>query len=89
MTDIATTLKERGTRYGAFIDNAAVAQSIKYALRGGAAWDLMTVDQREALEMIAAKMSRIVTGDPHYADNWHDIVGYARLVEDRLNGHQT
>lgn len=34
--------------------------------------------------MIFQKISRIVNGDPDYADNWHDIQGYARLVEERL-----
>ena len=35
--------------------------------------------------MIAVKISRILTGDPSHADNWHDIAGYATLVERRLN----
>ena len=34
--------------------------------------------------MIASKIARIVNGDPDYADNWHDIAGYARLVEKEL-----
>jgi hypothetical protein len=42
-------------------------------------------DQREALEMIAHKIARIVNGDPNYADSWLDIAGYAQLVADRLN----
>lgn len=28
----------------------------------------------------------ILNGDPTYLDNWHDIQGYARLVEKRLEG---
>ena len=43
-------------------------------------------DQREALEMIAHKIARIVNGDPNYADSWVDIAGYATLVADRLQG---
>ena len=35
--------------------------------------------------MIFHKIGRIVNGDPNYADSWHDIAGYAKLVEDRLN----
>src|SRR5690606_10084595 len=30
------------------------------------------------------KIARILIGDPNYADNWHDIQGYAKLVEERL-----
>lgn len=43
-------------------------------------------DQREALEMIAHKIARILNGDPNYADSWHDVAGYATLVADRLQG---
>ena len=46
----------------------------------------LSPDQREALEMIAHKIARILNGDPDYADSWHDIAGYAQLVADRLNG---
>ena len=83
-TTIEATLAERGARYGTFADNARVAQEIKESLRTGPNWSVMTADQREALDMLAAKMSRIVTGDPQYLDNWHDIVGYTKLVEDRM-----
>ena len=43
-------------------------------------------DQREALEMLALKIARILNGDPNYADSWHDVAGYATLVADRLQG---
>lgn len=43
-------------------------------------------DQREALEMIAHKIARILNGDPNYADSWVDIAGYAKLIADRLQG---
>ena len=33
----------------------------------------------EALEMIAHKIARILSGDADYADNWVDIAGYAQL----------
>ena len=26
----------------------------------------------------------IITGDPDYSDNWHDIAGYATLVEQEI-----
>lgn len=84
MTDITKTLAERGARYGEFIENAGIAQALKQIMREGESWEKLDCDQREALDMIAAKVSRIVTGDPGYVDNWHDIIGYTRLVEDRL-----
>ena len=86
--DINHTLTERGARYGTFEDHAEIAQRLKGVLRKFEAergCDL-DPDQREALEMIAHKIARIINGDPNYADSWHDIAGYAQLVVDRLNG---
>lgn len=80
---IDDTLDERNTRYGRFDEQSNIADKIKTALRGRG-WHLMAPDQKEALDHIAVKMSRIVNGDPDYFDSWHDIEGYAKLVADRL-----
>jgi len=40
----------------------------------------LNYEQREALDMILAKIARIVSGDPNHADHWHDIAGYAQLA---------
>lgn len=86
MNDINTTFAERGKRYGAFTSHARIAQSIKRAMQNHTNWHTaLDDDQREALEMVAHKIGRILNGDPNYADSWHDIVGYTKLVEDRLN----
>lgn len=87
--DIDATLRDRDGRYGVFAVQARNAQLLKDIVRermGDAKWSTLHADQREALEMIAVKLSRIITGDPHYADSWHDIAGYAALVAQRLNG---
>lgn len=85
MTTLDDTLAERGARYGDFTDHARVAQGLQRILRSGPAWEENLSDvQRQALTVIADKIARILTGDPNYADNWHDIQGYAKLVEDRL-----
>jgi hypothetical protein len=55
-------------------------------MRDSPNWGDLTDDKREALEMIAHKIGRILNGDPEYKDSWHDIIGYARLVEDTLSG---
>ena len=47
-------------------------------------WSKLAPDQRESLEMVAHKIGRILNGDPDYHDSWRDIVGYAKLVADRL-----
>jgi len=84
MTDISATLNERGKRYGTFTGHSTVTQSIKRALYSSPKWDELADDQKEAIEMIAHKLGRILNGDPNYHDSWHDIVGYAKLVADRL-----
>lgn len=84
MNDITQTLAERGKRYGDFDEHARVTQNIKFAMIDSLNWNTLAADQREALEMIAHKIGRILNGDPNYHDSWHDIVGYAQLVADRL-----
>jgi hypothetical protein len=89
MTDIDQTLAERGARYGKFRDHAVIAQAIKEAMWYWDGWLRLVPDQKQALEVIADKIARILNGDPNYHDNWHDIVGYAKLVADRLVEAQT
>lgn len=84
MTDIDATLAERGQRYGKFTGHAAVTQHLKEVMRVHKGWLNLAPDQRECLDMVAHKVGRILNGDPDYHDSWHDIVGYAKLVADRL-----
>ena len=84
MNGIDATLAERGTRYGSFTGHAKITQSIKRAMVDSPNWSRLADDQREALEMLAHKVGRILNGDPDYLDSWHDIIGYTRLVEARL-----
>ena len=51
-------------------------------------WDSLDPDMAEALDMIQHKIARILNGDLRYADSWHDIAGYATLVDKGLNGEQ-
>lgn len=81
---IESTLKERGDRYGDFADHAKIAQDLQDVVRGAKGWERLDATQRQALTVICDKIARILSGDPTYADNWHDIQGYAKLVEDRL-----
>jgi len=87
-TDITTTLQERGSRYGKFLDHAKVTMDLKTAIKHHLELreKVLNADQEEALDMICHKIGRIINGDPDYADSWHDIAGYAQLVADRLNG---
>ena len=81
---IGSTLEERGTKYGAFSCNADISQKIKDILRASPSWCTLSYDKREAMEMIAHKLARILNGDPEYVDSWHDISGYATLIVNDL-----
>jgi uncharacterized ferritin-like protein (DUF455 family) len=87
---IEATLAERGARYGDFTHHARIAQALQDTMRGqGAAkeaavgWDRLSADKKQALTAIADKIARILSGDPEYRDNFHDIQGYAKLAEMR------
>ncbi len=81
---IDKTLAARGANYGDFTDNADYAQHIKQILRDGRTWPRMHSYEQEALDFIASKIGRLLSGDPHHIDSWHDIIGYVVLVEKRL-----
>lgn len=80
------TLKERGGRYGVFAEQAIYAQGMADIALSSPNWHAMAPDQKEALSVIFNKIGRILNGDPDYSDSWHDIAGYATLVDARLKG---
>ena len=80
------TLKERGNRYGTFESQGKISQSFKETMRDTDNWDKLTCSQKESLEMVVHKIARILNGDPNYADSWHDIAGYATLIDQELTG---
>lgn len=84
MSDIDATLAERGARYGEFKDHAVIAQDLQDAMRKAPGWVRLAPDQKQALSVIADKVARMLNGDPNYVDNWHDIIGYSKLIEKRL-----
>lgn len=84
MSSIESTLEERGNRYGSFDEHARITQNIKRAMQDSPNWGALPDDMKEALEMNAHKMGRILNGDPEFHDSWHDIIGYTKLVADRL-----
>lgn len=88
MNNVDATLNERGQRYGEFAGHAGVTQTLKRAMGQHPGWRKLADDQKEALEMTAHKIGRILNGDPNYIDSWHDISGYVRLVEQRLEKEQ-
>jgi hypothetical protein len=81
---LEATLAAHQNSHGDFTDNARIIQALKDAMHLEPGWERLTSVQREALEMIIHKIGRILSGNPNVADHWHDIAGYAKLVEDRI-----
>lgn len=79
LADIGQLIATRRTTHGDWAVQSATEQAIKDRLRQGPAWPNMSPAQRAAAEMIAVKLSRIVSGNPDEPDHWDDIAGYARL----------
>ena len=77
-------IQERRGTHGLWEQQAAAAQALKDTMLANK-YSILTVSQLEALEMIAVKISRILTGDPSFPDHWDDIAGYAMLGK---QGHE-
>ena len=77
-------LAQRGDSYGDYNEQAHQSQMLKACIRNSQSYPDMLAIERESLEMICTKMSRILCGSPHHEDSWVDIAGYAQLVVDRL-----
>lgn len=85
---VSNILDERGQRYGNYLEQTKITTALLQVIDGTLRDRRKTLeaDQAAALNMIAVKISRILNGDPDYADNWRDIAGYATLVAERLEG---
>ncbi len=86
--NIHETLEQRGNRYGQYANVSSTSQDLKLVIRAGASYHLLEPEMLESLDMICNKISRIVNGDPFYKDSWHDIIGYAQLVDTMLEKKQ-
>ena len=78
--EVAKAVDQRGKTYGDASDQWRIAQDIKRAIRDPEYWDGLPDVAKEALEMFATKMSRIVCGGAGYEDSWIDIEGYSRVA---------
>lgn len=82
--NIDKTLEERQKTHGDFMSHAILSQALKEAFNNFGK-STLDDDQKEAIDMIFHKIARIGNGNPNVHDHWHDIVGYAKLVADRLD----
>jgi hypothetical protein len=80
---INETLKERDSSYGEYSEMADCIQQLKSVVNEFLDRGRGIIDPalKESLDMICTKIGRIVVGDSHHIDSWHDISGYATLAE--------
>lgn len=83
-TDVNQILGERGNRYGTFESNAKTCQLLKNVLHSQDGWYRLSYVQREAVEMMMHKISRLVNGDAAYLDTVVDIAGYNQLMLEHM-----
>ena len=72
-------INERAKTHGDYKTTSAWSQSLKDMFRSSGNWTNLNDGQREALEMIAVKLARLLNGNPQFPDHWDDIAGYGKL----------
>jgi hypothetical protein len=81
--EINKIIDDREATHGAFSDTAQVSQRLKSALRFAGdsdGYNNLSDIQKEALDMICSKISRIINGNANEVDHWVDVAGYSMLV---------
>ena len=84
---IKETLNQRQSQYGSFEDVAMITEQMVDVMRKGY-YENLAYNQKMALYMICSKMARIVSGNPNHKDSWHDIAGYATLIDNELESEK-
>jgi hypothetical protein len=85
MTDTSELLAEREKTHGRFADQARAAGRLKDVIteecfqRDVRGQPALSAQQREALDMIASKIGRIMAGDATHQDHILDMISYATL----------
>jgi hypothetical protein len=77
-------MRDKQITNGPFEDMAQLAQGLKFALRRGRNWEPMPPESKEALELIATRIAKILTGDPNDARHWNDLVILAQIRSEAL-----
>jgi len=76
---VSDTLAEREKQHGSFTTHCEVECALRRQL--DKAKDNLSPVQYIGLGMVMHKISRILSGGAEHIDSWHDIAGYATLVE--------
>ena len=74
-----TLIQTRKATHGDWNQQAVTADNLIASMQDASGWKSLHPTQRQALNLIATKMSRICCGNPDEPDHWDDIAGYALL----------
>jgi len=80
MNTVENILQERKKIHGSFEQYALINNMLIDIIRKSPNYTKLTDTERSSLDMIISKVTRILSGDPHFPDHWVDIAGYATLV---------
>lgn len=88
MSNVDNIISNRAGSHGIFTETADVTQYFKELMRARPGWANLSPVQRESMDMIVTNMSRVLSGDPNFAEHWEKIETYAHLsfIELRSSG---
>lgn len=84
MSDVNETIKQRFSVHGDYTTAATFKDRLISQCSELPNWKKLGPDGRETVRMIVEKLGRIMLGDCDFPDHWHDIAGYATLMERSL-----
>lgn len=70
----------RHSTHGDFRTNARLSQHLKEVLRSYEGWAHLDDVEKEVMDMVALKFSRILSGKSLARQHWEDVEGYAHLA---------
>jgi hypothetical protein len=74
---MTTIIPNRDIQHGGMEAVGAIEQPIKDLMRSGSNWSKLSPGSKSALDMIAQKIARILSGsNPHDPQHWEDLAGY-------------
>lgn len=86
MKSIDDMIKDKEASHGSFTDTAVFAQELKALLRKGRNWGVLGDESREALELAATKLARILNGHPDEPAHWNGAAAALRIRAMALSG---
>lgn len=81
MPSVEETIKQRFSVHGDYANAATFKDRVISQCTELPNWKKLGPSGRETVRMIVEKLGRIMFGDCGFPDHWHDIAGYATLME--------